>query len=172
MPTYEIVVPAPTIKPVRKRKTGKLFTRKPWLNSNDRDHWRVTNPIKKAWRENAYKAAAEAGLPMGLEYVRVDYYINKTRNGSYDAGNYYPTIKPIVDGLVDYGLVDDDSNDYLEGPYPHPGEKGDASIRVVITEAEPQTDALCTACDGTGQYFNWEGVGPYECPTCKGGNSK
>jgi crossover junction endodeoxyribonuclease RusA len=33
-----------------------------------------------------------------------------------DAHNYYPTLKAIVDGLVDYGLLPDDSTEYLDGP--------------------------------------------------------
>lgn len=39
-----MTVPAPVVKPVRKRKTGKLFQRKPWLNCSrlfDANHGRM-----------------------------------------------------------------------------------------------------------------------------------
>ncbi|WP_275779663.1 hypothetical protein [Paenarthrobacter sp. Y-19] len=95
---WRVVVPAPVVKPVRKRKTGKVVQRKPWLNSNDRDHWRVIRPITANWRANAAEAAARAGLPTGLARVRITAHVVKARAGDYDAGNYYPTAKAVVDG--------------------------------------------------------------------------
>ena len=132
--SWTITVPAPTVKPVTKRKTGKVFQRQPFLNSNDRDSWRVTNPIKNGWITNAITAAEEAGLPQGLASIRIDGYIYKPRGGSYDAMNYYPTAKALVDGLTRYGLTLDDSNEYVKGPYLHEGGKGEARIIIEITE--------------------------------------
>lgn len=146
--TWTIQVPAPPIKPVTKRKTGKAFTRRPWLNANDRDHWRVLHPIKKAWRENGGIAAANNDLPLGLERVRIDAYINRATEIRSDAGNFYPTVKAIVDGLVDYGLTNDDSNDYVEGPFLHPGYKALApSVLIVITELEPAPHWCNPGCE-------------------------
>lgn len=133
MSVWALTVPAPSIKPVTKRKTGKVFQRKPWLNSNDRDHWRVTSPIVKQWRTGASEQAAATDLPKGLARVRIDAAIIKPRAGRYDAGNYYPTAKAIVDGLIDYGLCADDSNDYVEGPFLTDGGKGDAAVVLTIT---------------------------------------
>lgn len=129
-----MTVPAPYVKPVRKRKTGKLFQRGPFLNSNDRDHWRVTSPIRAGWRENAAEAAAAAGLPQGVTRVRIDGLVVKERAGSYDAQNFYPTAKAVVDGLIDYGLCVDDSNEYVEGPFLLPGGKGAASLVLTVRE--------------------------------------
>lgn len=134
MREWEITVPAPFVKAVVKRKTGKVFQRKPFLNSNDRDHWRVANPIKNGWITNAITAATDAGLPQGLAKVQIDGHVIKPRAGSYDAMNYYPTAKAIVDGLTRYGLTADDSNRYVEGPYLREGGKGESAIKITITE--------------------------------------
>jgi hypothetical protein len=134
---WELTIEAPEIKPVRKRRTGKLYTRRPWLNANDRDHWRVLRPINKQWRQFGREAAEAADLPKGLDHVQIDAYIIRPTEIRSDAPNFYPTVKPIVDGLVDYGLVEDDANDYVTGPFLHPGGKGPAAVRLVITEVIP-----------------------------------
>jgi len=132
---WTITIPAPHVKPVVKRKTGKLFQRSALLNSNDRDHWRVTHPIKNGWITNTIEAATTADLPKGLARVRIDGHVIKPRGGSYDAMNFYPTAKAIVDGLIRYGMCADDSNEYVEGPYLHEGGKGPAALVLTITEA-------------------------------------
>lgn len=135
--TITLTIPAPFIKSVRKRKTGKIVTRSPFLNANDRDHWRTTQPITKAWKANARTAAEAAQLPTGLTKVRIDGLVIKPRGGRYDAMNFYPTAKAIVDGLVEYGLLPDDSNQYLEGPFLTDGGKGPAALVITITQEKP-----------------------------------
>lgn len=129
-----MTVPAPFVKPVRKRKTGKVFQRSPWLNSNDRDHWRVLAPIRADWRRLASEAAAAAGLPTGVARVNITGLVIKERGGTYDAMNFYPTAKAVVDGLIDYGLCVDDSNEYVQGPFLDPGGKGPAALVLTIKE--------------------------------------
>ena len=136
MRVWEVTIPAPFVKPVRTRKTGRMFQRGPWLNSNDRDHWRVTAPITADWRRLATEAAAAAGLPRGLARVRIDGLVVKERAGTYDAMNFYPTGKAAVDGLIDFGLCTDDSNEFVEGPFLLPGGKGPASLVLTITEID------------------------------------
>jgi hypothetical protein len=131
-----VTVPAPFVKPVRKRKTGKMFQRKPWLNSNDRDHWRVLSPIRADWRRLAAEAAAAAGLPTGVGRVHITGHVVKERAGDYDAMNFYPTAKAIVDGLIDHGLCLDDSNEFVEGPFLFPGGKGPAALVLTIRELD------------------------------------
>jgi hypothetical protein len=121
MREWTVTVPAPFVKPVTKRKTGKVFQRGPWLNSNDRDHWRVLSPIRAGWRRLAAEAAAAAGLPVGLARVHITGHVVKERAGTYDAMNFYPTSKAAVDGLIDYGMCADDSNEFVEGPFLLPG---------------------------------------------------
>lgn len=129
-----MTVPAPVVKPVRKRKTGKLFQRTPLLNSNDRDHWRTQHPIKAGWRANAKDAADAAGIPTGLARVHITGHVVKERAGDYDAMNYYPTAKAVVDGLIDHGMCLDDSNEFVEGPFLFPGGKGSPALVLTIRE--------------------------------------
>jgi len=129
-----VTVPAPVVKPVRKRKTGKLFQRTALLNSNDRDHWRVTHPIKAGWRANAAAAAEGAGLPRGLGRVEVTGLVVKPRAGTYDAQNFYPTAKAVVDGFIDHGMCVDDSNEFVVGPFLFPGPKGATALIVTVRE--------------------------------------
>ena len=61
--------------------------------------------------------------------------IHKTRAGRWDAGNLYPTAKAIVDGLVDAGVIPDDSNEWVTGPDMRAGEKRAEPCVVVRVEA-------------------------------------
>jgi hypothetical protein len=47
-----------------------------------------------------------------------------------------PTLKAAIDGLVDYGLLPDDTNAHLIGPDLRQGGKGDPAIVLTITELE------------------------------------
>jgi hypothetical protein len=40
----------------------------------------------------------------------------RTNRRRSDVGNLYPTAKAVVDGLVDYGLIEDDDDTRLIGP--------------------------------------------------------
>ena len=53
--------------------------------------------------------------------VTCDVYVYRGRAGRYDPGNYYPTAKAILDGIVDAGILPDDSHEYLDGPHLHHG---------------------------------------------------
>lgn len=134
MRVWTVTVPAPVVKPVTKRKTGKVFQRKPFLNSNDRDHWRVMSPIRADWRRLAAEAAAAAGVPTGLARVHITGHVVKERAGTYDAMNFYPTAKACVDGLIDHGMCVNDSNEYVEGPFLLPGGKGPPALVFTIRE--------------------------------------
>ena len=102
-----------------------------WLNSNQRLHRLVHAKRTAAWRA-AGKAAAE--VPFDVP-VRIVCTVHKTRAGRWDAGNLYPTAKAIVDGLVDAGVIPDDSNEYVIGPDMRAGEKRAEPCVVVRVEA-------------------------------------
>ena len=67
--------------------------------------------------------------------VRITVTIHKTRAGRWDVGNLYPTAKAIVDGLVDAGVIPDDSNEWVTGPDMRAGEKRAEPCVVVRVEA-------------------------------------
>lgn len=93
----------------------------PWLNANSRTDRRRQTPARRAWRDAAHVYARQAKLPkLGRAHIIAELRFTDRRRR--DVGNYYPTIKACVDGLVDYGLLDDDSDNYLVGPDLRVGE--------------------------------------------------
>jgi hypothetical protein len=103
------------------------------LSVNGNPHWRRTSPIRKDYREAMYRYAQFANLPTGLGRVRLDFILRFPAAGRRDAANYHGNvIKPLVDALgppidtvragkpvkaVGYGLIPDDTAEYLDGPH-------------------------------------------------------
>ena len=108
----------------------------PFLNLNQRMHWAPKAERTKAWRRTANMCAAVAKLPKDLNRVHIVAHITKPTNRQYDVHNLMPTLKACVDGLVDYGLIPDDTNDHLTGPDLRQGGKGEAGVTITITEEE------------------------------------
>jgi crossover junction endodeoxyribonuclease RusA len=105
----------------------------PPLSSNQRLHWarkaELTRTVRSA---TGYKCRA---LPV-LERVRVDlvWVVNDKRRR--DADNVTPTLKAMCDGLIDVGLVDDDTPIFMEKSMPRiEYRKGEAPhLELTITE--------------------------------------
>lgn len=124
---YVLFIPTP-----RDRK-GKLA----WLSMNQRLHWAPKAERVRQWRTLARFTAARDGLPTGLDSVHITAHVHKTDNRSYDVHNLLPTMKAVIDGLVDYGLIDDDDNSRLTGPDMRHGDKRDqAGVTITIKEVE------------------------------------
>lgn len=128
----------------------------PMFTENTTKHWRVTGPAVKAWREASFLYATQAKLPKGLARVRLDVRLHCVDNRVRDALNLHKyVVKPLVDGLgrartvttkrgirvePGYGLVADDSPEFVEGPFPTIGPKVDRKVHplglAVITIAD------------------------------------
>ena len=122
MSTLELTIPAPC----------------DWLNSNQRLHWTEKARRTRIWRHAAHGAVL--GQHKGARFdvpVRITVTIHKTRAGRYDVANYGVTAKAIVDGLVDAGVIPDDSNEWVTGPDMRAGEKRAEPCVVVRVEAIP-----------------------------------
>lgn len=87
------------------------------LNSNQRLHYmerarrvrelRVLGHIKM-------KQAMISRVCVSFQDEPVDIVVSVTKKrGRFDAPNYYPTVKAVLDGFVDAGLLNDDSNKYV-----------------------------------------------------------
>lgn len=86
-----------------------------WLNANQRVDLRRQTPDRRAWRDAANVYARAARLPkLARAHILAELRFADARHR--DVHNLYPTIKAVVDGLVDYGLLPDDSHHYLVGP--------------------------------------------------------
>ena len=81
------------------------------INLNDRLHWSVRSRLTRAWRTTTGWAALQ--LPKTCRPmpgpILVDIVLPVTRMGRRDAHNYAPTVKAIIDGLVDARVVPDDN---------------------------------------------------------------
>ncbi len=84
------------------------------LNLNDRLHWTVQRRRARAWRDAAHWAAVAA---LGIErrrpacVVAISLPVKDRRKR--DPHNLFPTVKPIVDGLVDAGIWPDDTPEWV-----------------------------------------------------------
>ena len=111
------------------------------LSSNQRLHHMVKAKRTAAWRARAHVAAIQAGKP-SLERAHVRATVHRTDKRSYDAGNWYPTAKAILDGIVSAGCLPDDSNTYVVGPDMRPGEKADVFSLTITLDP----DCTCVDC--------------------------
>ena len=122
---HQLFIPTP------RDNKGKLA----WLSMNQRLHWAPKAERTKQWRTLARFTAAQQKLPTSLPGVHITAHVHKTDNRSYDVHNLLPTMKAVIDGLVDYGLVDDDDNSRLIGPDMRHGTKRDQpGITITIKE--------------------------------------
>jgi Holliday junction resolvase RusA-like endonuclease len=87
----------------------------PRLSLNGREHWRTRARHTKAWRHAAenYTRIARQGRRIGRPVnVRVTFGV-RDPGRRRDAHNMAPTIKAIVDGIVDSKLIADDDTAHV-----------------------------------------------------------
>lgn len=110
-----------------------------FVSANARfSHWGQRHRVHAYWRELAAWRFREVwrGRPP-LERVRVVVTFHFPDRRRRDPGNYYShVVKPIVDGMVDAGLVPDDSGEYVVGPDPRQGHVAPAPGKFVVRVEE------------------------------------
>jgi hypothetical protein len=110
-----------------------------WLNSNDRIHPMDRSARAKPLRQIGAWAArginGQTPLPH-LQRAHIYCYMHFPDKRRRDPGNWYPTAKALVDGMVtDYGLLPDDDMHHLIGPDMRAGiPSKPASITFMIHE--------------------------------------
>lgn len=90
-----------------------------FINANDRLHHMVKAKLTKAWRDAAYMAVLGIPLrdrPHDMHPAHITVAYRFPNNRRRETSNLQPTSKAIVDGLVDAGVVPDDSDQYVVGP--------------------------------------------------------
>lgn len=93
------------------------------LTSNQRLGWRAeanrTSYIRgaAAWHGRAFvgKHKRELDLPFRHK-MHATAYLRFPTERRRDPANWYPTVKAVVDGIVDAGVLEDDSVRFLVGP--------------------------------------------------------
>lgn len=109
------------------------------LNVNAlRGQTRYTGRLAAPWRAYGVGLAHRAGRPPVAVPARIWAEFRFPTNHRRDTPNLYPTAKAIVDGLVDAGLLPDDCDGVVEGPflrrvYPN----GPLHLRLVIEPITP-----------------------------------
>lgn len=86
------------------------------LNENHRHHWASVAARRRELRRWAAHLAAATRAPR-LGRARVTATVRLSSHGRRDPLNWAPTVKPLLDGLVDAGVLPDDDAAHLEGPY-------------------------------------------------------
>lgn len=84
-----------------------------WVSANDRSHWASKARLVKQWREAAAIHAKAAKLPHITEPVQITGWVHRTINRRADAHNRILTVKAVIDGLVDAGVLDDDNDKHV-----------------------------------------------------------
>lgn len=103
-----------------------------WINTNRRYHPLAKAKLTKTWRLATSLAARN--IPPLRTPVHITATIWKPRSGRYDPNNLADTSKACVDGLVDAGLIPDDSYKEVIGPDHRHGGKGPAKLVLEIKE--------------------------------------
>lgn len=106
------------------------------LTMNVQMHHHAKAPIVKAWREAAYwGACAWRPTPSGRRFhqkVNVQLVIPFRDRRHRDPHNWYPTVKPIIDGLTDANCWPDDNEQWVSTTEPTLIVVGQAIIRTPI----------------------------------------
>lgn len=91
-----------------------VMGQRPWTTNQERkkgSHY-LRSQITKWWRESFFEAACDAGVP-ALNKVRIEVTPILPDRKMQDVGACYPTAKAAIDGLVDAGVLEDDSPQYV-----------------------------------------------------------
>ncbi len=94
-----------------------------WINANERMSPLAKSMLVREWRGTARVLALAAKLPRQIPHVHILATLHFRDDRRRDAANFQPTLKAIVDGLVDHGLVADDSTGHVDGPDARIGAK-------------------------------------------------
>jgi crossover junction endodeoxyribonuclease RusA len=105
-------------------------------SQNVRMHWRTRAKHASHWRTAAKFRAILVGIPC-CDRVRITPTVIRPRLGVADADNDMSRCKPLVDGLVDAGVVPRDSYAYVE--WGRISEtRGPRGIRLMIERIDPE----------------------------------
>lgn len=116
--------------------TVELPAGMPLLNANRRIHHMARARLTRDLRQAAYLCAKNAKVPhLARAHVIAEYRPPDRRKR--DSHNLFLSAKAAVDGLVDAGVLTDDSDEYLTGPDMRPGPVEKSGRLVLhITELE------------------------------------
>ena len=94
------------------------LTRSKLITANDKMHWAARARLTKQIRQWGYLLGREGeGVArLGLTHARVEVEFAYPDRRRRDRSNLAPTVKALMDGLIDAGLLPDDA-DHLAGKH-------------------------------------------------------
>ena len=87
------------------------------LSLNDRMHHMAKAKLVALWRQSTAVAVRAAGVPHANRIKATLFYVPNSQRRR-DPDNLVASYKPAIDALVDAGVVDDDTQDYVERVWP------------------------------------------------------
>lgn len=95
------------------------LTRSKLITANDKMHWAARSRLTKQLRQWGYLLGREGeGVArLGLTHARVEVEFAYPDRRRRDRSNLAPTVKALMDGLIDAGLLPDDADSFLDGPH-------------------------------------------------------
>ena len=121
--TASLTIPAPT-------SDAPLTTnRERTLNRYERAK------IVKEWRTAAWVWAIHHHVP-AFEWATIEVEIHQARGVLADIGSHWPTVKAVVDGLVDAKVLPNDTPKHLRGYAQHPPQRAKANAVVIHLTGE------------------------------------
>ena len=97
------------------------YDARPWtVNAERRMHWRRHGALVEQWR-TAYAWLARSHRIPPCDAIEIDTTpLWPNRRGVPDPGNTYPAVKAAIDGLVDAGVIPDDTDRHVHRLTFHP----------------------------------------------------
>lgn len=118
--------------------TDTIFVPAPadWISLNERTHWSPKSRKTKAWRKAAHDAAVDHPKAYAVTVdVLAEIHKPYGPNRRWDPHNLMPTIKAVIDGLVDaYVLRDDDTRCVHNVAIIDGGRREEPGITITIQE--------------------------------------
>lgn len=108
------------------------------MNQLARSHWRQNADSTRLYRQLAKIETLNAKIPPLKEcYIAVRHHVKKASKGRPpDPLACAPSVKAIIDGIVDAKVLKDDSGKYIRGIEFLPIVEGDRdALEIIITEA-------------------------------------
>lgn len=109
------------------------------LSLNNREHWQTKSRRVAALRSATFRLAKAARIPT-LERCAVELHYAPRDKRRRDALNLVATLKPVEDGLVDAGVVPDDTAEFVEPTMPKIDDPTGAKhgrLFVIVRELDP-----------------------------------
>lgn len=131
----------PMVRGDGEQSTTLTFTipKAAWISANDRLHWAVQSERTRYLRQLGAFTAKAKRVPT-FDVTHVAAFIGYLTGGRADPQNSAPTIKALIDGMVDAGVWPDDDSTHVIGPTylrdPKSPTPGHYTVRLVLTPQE------------------------------------